>query len=63
MDQSVSIAHVGDGDNASCLGHKDLPVLFQETQRWDDEHSRLRYDQPVVLSLYSGGQIDYGDYA
>ncbi len=24
MDQSGPIAYVGDGDNASCLGHKDL---------------------------------------
>ena len=63
MDQSGSIAYVGDGDNASCLGHKDLPVLFQQAHCWDEEYSRLRYDQPVVLSLYIGGQIDYGDYA
>src|SRR5260370_41063203 len=58
------IAYVGDGDNASCLGHKDLPLLFQETQRWDDEHCRLRYAQPVASSVEPearGGASDVCD--
>ena len=56
------IAYVGDGDNAACLGHKDLPSLFQETQRWDDEHCRLRYAQPVASSMDMSVQINYVDY-
>jgi hypothetical protein len=62
MDQSGPIAYVGDGDNASCLEHKGLTVLFQETQRWDDEHCRLRDAQPVASSVDMSVQIDYVDY-
>jgi len=43
MDQSGSIAHVGDGGNTSCLGQEDLPVLFRKTHRWDEEQCRLAH--------------------
>ena len=61
MDQIVSIAHVGDGDNASCLGQQGLPELFQETHHWDQEQYLLRYAQPVASPLNIGVQIDYAD--
>ena len=62
MDRSGSIAHVDDGDNASCLGHMGLPELFQMTRRWYEEHSNFHSAQPVALPVKGGGQIDYADY-
>jgi len=58
MDQSGSIAHVDDGDNAACLRHMGLPELFLETHRWDQEQWHLRYPQPEALPVNIGGQID-----
>ena len=62
MDQSEPNAHVDDGDNASCLGHMGLPVLFQETHRCHEEHYHFHFALPVALPVNVGGQIDYADY-
>jgi len=58
MDQSGSIVHVDDGDNASCLMQKGLPELFQETNYWQEEHYHFHSAQHVALPLIVGGQID-----
>ena len=63
MDQSGSIVHVDDGDNASCFEQKDWPELFQETNRWQEEHSHFHFALPVALPVNVGGQIDYADYS
>jgi hypothetical protein len=62
MDQIGSIVHVDDGDNASCFGQKDWLVLFQETNRWHEEHCHILSSRPVASPVNVGGQIDYGDY-
>jgi hypothetical protein len=56
MDQSGSIAHVDDGDNASCLEHMGLPVLFQQTQRWYEEQCCFLSALPVA------SPVNVGDY-
>jgi hypothetical protein len=55
MDQSGSIVHVDDGDNASCFGQRDWPVLFQETNRWYEEHYHFHSAQTVALPVNVGG--------